>query len=372
MEFPLLHELLALPLYELSQSEKEVQLFGAMREVTQFHFDHCEHYRKLCMARDVNPNNLSRLDDFIYLPTSFFKRNLLISVPEEKVVREVRSSATTSGVSSRMGLDRQTSRRQSKCFTKTIVNRIGNERRRFVVLDEPSTIENSEVVTARSSTIKSLLFLSNGTEAVLDQNEDGTLELHPERFCAALESVCARSKPAIVFGFTYVLYAFVVRRLKDEGKSFQLPAGSKILHIGGWKKLEEEKVTPEELVRDCADVFGVGLGDVVDLYGFTEQAGLIYPTCEYGQRHCPEWADIIVRDPITLESLPPGNEGLLEFLTPIQTSYPGHCVLTEDVGLITGVDDCPCGRKGRSFKLLGRAPDAEVRGCGDIMAAKFG
>lgn len=74
---------------------------------------------------------------------------------------------------------------------------------------------------------------------------------------------------------------------------------------------------------------------------------------------------------MSLKPLAPGQEGLLQFISPIQTSYPGHSVLTEDVGFIAGVDDCPCGRKGTVFKVIGRAQQAEIRGCGDIMAEKF-
>ena len=370
MDFPELGELLGQPIYSLSKNEKDPRFLRAMAEVSQFHYEHCEPYQRLCDAREFRPKDLTTLAEIPYLPTSFFKRRLLVSVPDEKVVREVRSSATTSGTSSRMGLDRETSRRQTKCFTKTIVERIGNDRRRFVVVDEPGTIERSAVVTARSSTIKSLLFMASTAEAVLRSDGD-SLSLDEERFHAVLDEASRNDEPVIVFGFTYVLYAFVVRRLLAEGRAYKLPDGSNIIHIGGWKKLEAEKVSPEQLVADCAKVFGVSTGKVVDIYGFTEQAGLIYPTCEDGVRHCPVWAEVIVRDPVTLEALPAGKTGVLEFLTPIQTSYPGHSVLTEDVGHIVGVDDCGCGRKGTMFKLVGRASNAEVRGCGVIMAERF-
>ena len=52
-------------------------------------------------------------------------------------------------------------------------------------------------------------------------------------------------------------------------------------------------------------------------------------------------------------------------------SYPGHSILTEDEGLILGEDDCPCGRKGKYIKILGRMKNAEIRGCSDTYASKF-
>jgi hypothetical protein len=202
--------------------------------------------------------------------------------------------------------------------------------------------------------------------------EDGDrLWLQKDLLDAELRGAESRGESIVIFGFTYVLYRHAVRFLLDEGRRYVLPR-SKVLHIGGWKKLEAEKVSSEKLVEDCAQAFGVSPADVVDFYGFTEQSGLIYPTCEQGVRHAPVWAEVIVRDPVSLAPVPLGTEGLLQFVSPIQTAYPGHSVLTDDVGVILGVDDCPCGRMGTRFKVVGRAPKAEVRGCGDIMAEKVG
>ncbi len=33
-----------------------------------------------------------------------------------------------------------------------------------------------------------------------------------------------------------------------------------------------------------------------------------------------------------------------------------------------GVDDCPCGRKGKYFRFTSRIERAEIRGCGDTFA----
>jgi hypothetical protein len=46
-------------------------------------------------------------------------------------------------------------------------------------------------------------------------------------------------------------------------------------------------------------------------------------------------------------------------------SYPGHSILTEDLGRITAVDTCPCGRLGKALRIEGRVPKAELRGCSD-------
>lgn len=63
-----------------------------------------------------------------------------------------------------------------------------------------------------------------------------------------------------------------------------------------------------------------------------------------------------------------GETGIIEVLSVLPTSYPGQAVLTEDQGLLAGVDDCPCGRKGRYFRFISRIEQAELRGCGDTFA----
>ena len=50
----------------------------------------------------------------------------------------------------------------------------------------------------------------------------------------------------------------------------------------------------------------------------------------------------------------------------LPSSYPGHNILTEDLGEIFGEDDCMCGLKGKYFKVHGRIEKAEIRGCGNI------
>ena len=50
-------------------------------------------------------------------------------------------------------------------------------------------------------------------------------------------------------------------------------------------------------------------------------------------------------------------------------SYPGHSILTEDMGIVHGVDDSPTGWRGKYFTVTGRIPAAELRGCSDTFTA---
>ena len=77
------------------------------------------------------------------------------------------------------------------------------------------------------------------------------------------------------------------------------------------------------------------------------------------------FSDVIIRSHQTHSSEEIGITGLIQLLSVIPKSYPGHSILTEDLGTIYGIDDCKCERKGKYFKVHGRIKSAEIRGCSD-------
>ena len=127
--------------------------------------------------------------------------------------------------------------------------------------------------------------------------------------------------------------------------------------------MEEHKVDNATFKAGLREV--LGLERVHNFYGMVEQTGAIFVTCEHGHLHTPVMADVLIRDPKTLELLSHEHKGLIQVLSALPQSYPGHSLLTEDLGTCLGEDDCPCGRKGRYFVVHGRLPKAEVRGCSD-------
>jgi phenylacetate-coenzyme A ligase PaaK-like adenylate-forming protein len=145
--------------------------------------------------------------------------------------------------------------------------------------------------------------------------------------------------------------------------ALRFPPGSLLIHGGGWKKLQERKVSNEVFKAALRNTFG--LERVHNYYGMVEQVGGIYFECEAGWLHTPSYADVIIRDRMTLAPLATGEEGLIQVLSVLPRSYPGHSLLTEDLGTIAGEDDCPCGRMGKRFSVSGRLPRAELRGCSD-------
>jgi hypothetical protein len=174
-----------------------------------------------------------------------------------------------------------------------------------------------------------------------------------------------KNSKVLVYGFTYMIWTQFIQPLKQRGIKLDLPNAC-VLHSGGWKRLKEQAVTHDAFDRDVAEVFGCPASNIIDYYGMVENVGVIYPDCEHGNKHVPAFAEVIVRDPLTLAPVAAGDKGLIQVCSVLPTSFPGFLLLTEDMAELIGYDGCSCGRKGPSFRFAGRVPKAEVRGCGNL------
>lgn len=304
-----------------------------------------------------------------FLPVQVFKAvgERLFSVPDREIYASLSSSAT-SGRASTVVIDKVTAGRQRKAMMKVMVEFLGSRRRPFLVFDVDPFTSRGAALNARSAAIRAYVNFASESSFFIEETPAG-LNFLAEEFAEKVASL-DRSEPVVLCAFTYVLYGSVIRRAEESGLNYRLPAGSKIIHIGGWKKLESEKVGRRMFLDAAAGAFGVLPADVIDIYGFTEQMGLNYPDCPCGSKHTPGLSRVIVRDPETHGILPDGRAGALEFVSPLPHSYPGNAVLTDDLGVIDPWP-CPFGRGGTRFRVIGRLEKAEARGCGDIMGARM-
>ena len=154
---------------------------------------------------------------------------------------------------------------------------------------------------------------------------------------------------------------------EERGLNFDSPEAI-LLHSGGWKKLSSQAVAKEDFTRRTAAVLGARERSVLDFYGMVEQVGTVFVDCPAGNKHAPAFADVIFRQALSLAPADVGQTGIIEVLSALPSSYPGHALLTEDQGMLLGIDDCPCGRKGKYFRFTSRIQQAELRGCGDTFA----
>jgi phenylacetate-coenzyme A ligase PaaK-like adenylate-forming protein len=189
---------------------------------------------------------------------------------------------------------------------------------------------------------------------------DDDMKLNIDAILEFLEKY--QGQTIFLFGFTFMIWQYFYKALKETGQYLPLEKGV-LIHGGGWKKLAGEAVSKQEFKQRLQEVCGIT--SVHDYYGMVEQTGCIYMECEEGHLHASIFSDVIVRNMKDFSLCPNGTEGVIQVLSVIPESYPGHSILTEDVGCILGEDDCPCGRKGKYIEIHGRMKNAEVRGCSD-------
>lgn len=338
--------LYSLPLFGLGADAKKLLYEEWLSDLGAHHRDCCPEYARLCKV----------LGNDLALPVRLFKEYELRSVSSQDVVKTMTSSGTTSQVKSRIFLDRETSSRQTKALARIVADFTGTPKRiPMLIIDAPGTVKNRSMFSARTAGIRG--FSMFGRDVTYALHDDMTLNLQ------AIEEFSQKhiDERVLLFGFTFMVWRYFVQALENANTSFSL--NGLLVHGGGWKKLVNESVGADEFRVRVSAVSGVS--QVCDYYGMVEQTGSIFMECECGHLHASVFSDVEMVDPLSMKVLPTGERGVIKSISLLPTSYPGHILLTEDEGVVLGMDDCPCGRKGKYFKVFGRMPGAEIRGCSD-------
>ena len=351
-------ELLAAPQFSLSQPDKERFLLEQVNALTRHHRANCSDYDRLLAAVFPGCGEAATLAEAPYIPVGLFKSHRLRSVPESEVFKTLTSSGTTGQQVSQIFLDRQTAQRQTLALTRIMTHVLGPARLPMILVESSSLIKDRLRFSARAAGL--LGMINFGRQHFYALNED--MELDEDGLRAFLAKFGGR--PFLIFGFTYMVWQYLFQRIAGRGISL---AGGILIHSGGWKKLQEMAVTNQEFKRRFREE--TGLESVYNFYGMVEQVGSVFLEGEDGYLYAPNFAEVIVRDPVTMREAPTGCPGVIQVISALPLSYPGHSILTEDLGVVHGADDSTCGRKGKYFSILGRVPKAELRGCSDTHAA---
>ena len=355
------------PQFTLNFADKERLLVPLIAEAFQRNAQLVPGFDSHLRATGFDPSTAKRLLDFPALPVTMFKEFRLTSCSEAEVARELNSSSTSGQSPSRIFLDKATLRRQARSLVSILKAYLGARRRPYLVLDVPAANDpKAAMLTARGAAIRGLEnFASETVYALRQEGQSFELDLPAVQAFADKYS----GEECLLFGFTYLIWSVVVQALEQADQQLDL-ANATVLHGGGWKKLIAQQVSKSEFNRRVAGCLGSREDRVLDYYGMVEQVGCIFVDCEAGNKHSPNFAEILVVNPLTYELVPVGQEGLIVVVSALPSSYPGHVLMTEDQGRLMAIDDCPCGRKGMAIQFTSRVEHVEVRGCGDILAQK--
>lgn len=351
--------LLEFPPFTLPQALKESLFFPAALELTHYHRVHCEPYANMLQALDFHPQAITRTDELPFLPSGIFKSMKLRSTSAQEYSRSLTSSGTTSVQQVHVELDRETAADQQRALAHIATDFIGEARLPMLIIDRPFVLTREGGLSARAAGV--LGFSIFARRRVFALKEDYTLNLPLIR--TFLEQV--NGGPFLLFGFTFMVWKYFCQVLRENAEHLDFSSGT-LIHGGGWKKLQEQAVPPGEFHRALEEC--CGMHHIYNYYGMAEQAGSVFFQCEAGRFHASEFSEIFVRRGEDFSLCHVEEPGILQVLSLLPRSYPGHSILTEDAATFLGVDNCPCGRLGRSFQIHGRLLQAQLRGCSDVYA----
>ena len=140
-------------------------------------------------------------------------------------------------------------------------------------------------------------------------DEQGELALDQDK----LEAFANRHRDdeVLVYGFTFILWNHLAKPFLEKNICLNLRK-VRVLHSGGWKRLQDQAVDKATFNDRLARIFGCSAERIVDFYGMVESVGVIFPDCSEGNKHAPAFGDVIVRDPLTLEPVAAGGHGIVQ------------------------------------------------------------
>jgi hypothetical protein len=186
-----------------------------------------------------------------------------------------------------------------------------------------------------------------------------------KRVIEQMRQSTADGQKVFIFGTTQQ-YLELCQAIGELKTPVHLKPGSLVFYGGGWKLFSGEKIGREKLVGMMAESLGLPAARIVEGYSMTEINAFML-RCEYGRFHIPPSLEAVIYD----EELNPmtGSElrGVIGFLDPFATAYPGFMISGDEVRYVEG--ECECGLEGAAVTEIGRARGREIKGCGGIMAA---
>jgi phenylacetate-coenzyme A ligase PaaK-like adenylate-forming protein len=348
--------------YSLLNQDKQKILNKIFQILTKHHYESCAEYQKILNSIGFSFRDDLLSSEFPFIPVRLFKEYELKSIKKNDIFKIMNSSGTSGQELSKIFLDKETASIQSKTLSKILLSFIGKSRLPMIIVDSEEVLKNKHMFSARGAGILGFSMFGRDKIFALDKNmlpNENLIAEFLERYSG---------QRILIFGFTFIIWQHLFNYFSEKG-SFPDLSGSILVHGGGWKKLISESVTTDVFKSSLMKNFGIA--EVHDYYGMIEQTGSIYMECEFGHLHSSIFSDVIIRDHYDFSEKSIGEKGIIQLLSIIPTSYPGHSILTEDEGVLLGVDDCKCGRKGKYFKVIGRIQNAEIRGCSDTYAAEL-
>lgn len=347
--------------YDLPASDPA--FLRACRDNCAYHMAHCPGYAAICRSLGFSPEQLRTMEDLAdipVIPTLFFKRKALFSMPQWRMAMKVTSSGT-SGKYSRIGFDWGCILAEAPMVVKLGFRHrlVSPKPAHCVILGYKPHKSNHTGVTR---TMFGLTHFSPPLSRTYALNMvNGTYVPDLDAVAGALRKLESSPFPTRIIGFPSYLW-FGLQRMEELGLAVRLPKGSRIILAGGWKQHADREVDKRTLYALAEKVLGIPEKNVNELFGAVEHP-IFYNACEKHHFHIPIYGRVLIRDPDTMEPLPVGKVGLVNLISPLMTATPTLSVMTDDLGYLTPGEECGCGIRSPYLTILGRVGMTDIQTC---------
>jgi hypothetical protein len=307
-------------------------------EAYRFQYEHNPVYRAYC---DRQPP-VACWEDIPAVPTRAFKDFSIACFPLTEAVAEFHTSGTTA-------------EKAGKHFFKTLdlyhaairptfhaaLLRPGEPRLPMLALTpSPDDAPHSSLshmlgfVMREFGSADSDFFVRNG-------------RLETDRLIRALCEAQWAHQPVLLLGTAFA-FVHLLDHCAATHLRLELPEGSRVMETGGFKGRSRE-VPQAELYNLVERHLAVSW--IVNEYGMTELSTQFYSR-RHTRKTVPPWARVQIINPHHGKPAAPGEPGMIRVFD-LANLWSSLCIQTEDLG-VAHAD---------GFDVLGRAADAEVRGC---------
>ncbi|MBS1527831.1 MAG: acyl transferase, partial [Bacteroidetes bacterium] len=194
----------------------------------------------------------------------------------------------------------------------------------------------------------SLIYMIEDLVKRSENSDSGFYLYNHEDLYRQLKKQQEAEQPTILIGVTFALLDFVERYQIDY-------PGLVVMETGGMKGRRKEMIREELHQILCA---GFGVKSIHSEYGMTELLSQAYSKSD-GIFHCPPWMKIMTRDtndPVTnLTASQTGGINVIDLANINSCSF----IATQDLGKVY---------PDRSFEILGRFDNSDIRGCNLLIA----
>ena len=291
------------------------------------------------------------------MPVRLFKDFDFLSIKKKEIFKTLLSSGTTSNKVSKIYIDKNNALNQMKVLQKIFYNLIGSARLPMLIIDKKNTKLDRKSFNASAAAISGFSMFANKIVYLLDQ--ENNIDYNKINNFLKQNS----NEKFLIFGFTSNIFLNLIKKINPAKLYSKDLSNALLVHGGGWKKMEDQKIHRKQFNSLLKKKLSIE--NVRNYYGLVEQIGSIFFECKCGYFIASNYSDIIIRDE-NLEISKKGKTGLVQLLSLLPSSYPGHSILTEDIGEIVDDHKCNCFGHGKRFLIHGRLKDAELRGCSNI------